>query len=187
MAVQCESLISSLKTGGSISVNGTCLTATKIQNDMIYFDLLEETYQVTSFSQMACEETINLELPLKYGDRVDGHFVTGHIDYSAKILNILKRGQEKEFQVEIDSGVRKFIVSKGSIALDGVSLTIGSVTERYFSVYLIPLTLEKTNLGKKIKGELLNVEVDILARYGFLPNSNRNEISVQLLKEHGFI
>lgn len=187
LVIQCPDIAKELHKGNSLSVDGACLTVKEIGGDCIYFDVLQETYQKTHFSRIGSRASINLELPLKTGDPLDGHFVTGHIDGYLKILEIIERAHEKEFKIEAAPFVAPYIVSKGSVALDGVSLTVGEVTDCWFSVYLIPITLEKSNLGKKIKGDLLNIEVDILARYGYLPASSPDSgISEKFLREHGF-
>jgi len=153
------------KAGDSIAVNGVCLTVTGIKKNVLAFDVILETLRVTSLGCVVKGSKVNLERSLRMNDRISGHFVSGHVDHMATVKKIVTQENYAEFQIGLNKDIRRYIAPKGSIALDGVSLTIGEVKQNYFSVYLIPFTLEVTNLGDKQKGDKVNIETDILAKY----------------------
>ena len=151
--------------GDSISVNGVCLTVTKREKNVLTFDIMLETLKKTSLGALKSGMKVNLERALKMSSRISGHFVSGHVDDMGSIKKIVKSENYVELQISFAREHGKYIVPKGSIAVDGVSLTVGDVRKTYFSVYLIPYTLEVTNLGVKRKGSKINLETDILAKY----------------------
>lgn len=181
-----------LKVGESIAVNGACLTLTELDKEAMGFDVMKETMSRTGLACIKKGDAVNLERALKAGDRLGGHFVTGHIDYTAKIkgLNCGKEGTRLE--VSLPDEYRGYFVPKGSVALDGVSLTIGEVSKNTFSVYLIPYTLKNTAMPLKRKGDTVNVEADILAKIALesagrpISKKTRSAIDAAFLKEHGF-
>ena len=153
------------KVGDSLAINGVCLTATSVEKDIFTFDIMLETINKTTLGNAEKDGKVNLERALKMNDRIGGHFVSGHVDDMAIIKDIITAENYVEFQIKVSSEIRQYIAFKGSVALDGVSLTIGEVRDDNFSVYLIPYTLEVTNLGIKKKGDNINIETDILAKY----------------------
>jgi riboflavin synthase len=191
-----ESKICSLhsKQGDSISVNGCCLTLTKIDGAMLTFDISPETLKRANLAGLAAGEKVNVEQSLKMEGRLGGHFVTGHIDYTARILSMAPKGDCIEIKIEIAKGFERFLAEKGSVAVDGVSLTVNNVSDNSFTIMLIPHTLHSTTLINKDKGSRLNIETDILAKYthnlmnkntvGYAANTDLNK---EFLSDHGFI
>jgi len=154
-----------LKEGDSVCVNGACLTATKLSRDEAEFEMVSETIRRTNLGQTKPGERVNIERSLRIGDRLEGHFVLGHIDGTGVIADIEKRPSETTIWIKLDKRLIKSAVSKGSIAVDGVSLTLVGVEENRVSVSLIPHTLNITTLGMKRRGDLVNIETDILGKY----------------------
>ena len=165
LKVDTSSLAKKIKLGDSVAINGVCLTATNKKGSVVSFDLMKETIDHTSLKTLNVGSPVNLELALQSGSRFGGHFVTGHVDELGKILKIEKAKNWVSMTVSISKANRKYIVPKGSITLDGISLTVGRVGTTSFSVYLIPYTLQVTNLGTKKMGDGINIETDILAKY----------------------
>ncbi len=149
----------------SVCVNGVCLTATAVEGEAIRFDVVPETLARSALGRLQKGERVNLELALRVGDRIGGHFVYGHVDGTAKVLQRRSEGQGARLTVERPAHVARFICNKGFIALDGVSFTVASVGSAQFEVVVIPETLRRTTLGERNAGDLLNLEVDPLARY----------------------
>ncbi|MDD4933441.1 MAG: riboflavin synthase [Methylacidiphilaceae bacterium] len=154
-----------LKPGDSLAVNGCCLTVTQKEASSLRFDLLEETRRRTNLGGLENGDLVNLERPVAVGSRIDGHFVTGHVDGPIRLVEIRHQADEHELWIERRKEWETVIVPKGSIALDGISLTIGLTKEDRFSVWITPFTWRATNLQTRRPGDLLNVEIDILARY----------------------
>ncbi len=150
--------------GESIATNGVCLTVKKINTKDYVVELMPETISKTTFG-ISVPSRVNLERSLVLGDRFGGHIVTGHIDAIGKIEKIEQKGDSKVFTVSFPKSFKKFIVTKGSIAIDGVSLTVVSVINNFLTVSLVGYTLSHTILGDKKKGESVNLEFDILAKY----------------------
>ncbi len=155
----------SLKPGDSLAVNGCCLTVTQMEKTSLRFDTLEETLRRTNLGRLENGDPVNLERPISVGSRMDGHFVTGHVDGQLRLVEIRNRGQEHELWIERPKEWDAAIVPKGSIALDGISLTTGITKADRFSVWITPFTWQATNLSARRTGALLNMEIDILARY----------------------
>jgi len=160
-----ETSFSDLRTGESIAVNGVCLTVSRTEKDLVSFDLSPETLTKTTLGKLKTGQPVNLERALRLGDRVGGHLVTGHIDGKGKILAIRKTGTGKEITILFPAGIKKYLAVKGSVAIEGISLTVAGLFGNRLSVALIPYTLDKTNLGKKRVGDEMNLEIDIIARY----------------------
>ena len=156
-----------LKVGDSIAVNGTCLTATAITSDSFTADVMVQTLNLTSLGQLQVGSPVNLELAAQMDMRMGGHIVQGHVDGTGTLAQLVPGEKWAQFDVVLPDHLTKYVVAQGSIALDGVSLTVGSINDasNTVTVWLIPETLEKTNLSRKQPGDLLNVEVDILAKY----------------------
>lgn len=159
----------SIKIGDSIAVNGCCLTATDIRKAgkgvELGFDLLNETWKRTNFKALTTDSLVNLERSLKIGDRLHGHFVTGHIDGVGVIQVFEKRGADWLLEIKPPRDLLRYIVSKGSIAVDGISLTVAEVSKTAFRIWIIPHTYDVTALRERKGGSLLNLETDMLAKY----------------------
>jgi riboflavin synthase len=154
-----------LPVGASIAVNGVCLTVVE-SGDAISVDLIPETLERTNLGALSSDELVNLELPLAAGGRFDGHIVQGHIDSVGTIARVdIDNHQGTVMTVDVPEDLRRYIVEKGSVTIDGVSLTIAGLTEDGFSVALIPHTLEVTTLGLRKRGDTVNLEMDVLAKY----------------------
>ena len=151
--------------GDSIAVNGCCLSVTETSKHTLVFDVLEETRLVTNLKDVDLGSKVNLERSLRHDGRMGGHFVTGHVDCVGKIKEIRHKGRDVLLRIEAPKPFRKYLVYKGCIAVDGISLTIAEVSEQTISIWRIPHTLEMTNLGDREKGEAVNLEFDLLAKY----------------------
>ena len=151
--------------GDSVSVNGVCLTATAIADGRFSADVMRETLRRSSLAEVAEGAEVNLELPLRAGDRLGGHVVQGHVDGVGTFAEIREEGFSRIVEITAPAETLRYVVEKGSIAVDGISLTVASVTDERFSVALIPETLERTNLGAAAPGQPVNLEVDVLAKY----------------------
>jgi len=154
-----------LQRGDSIAVNGCCLTATDFDARTMQFDLLEETRRLTNFAALGRGALVNLERSLRFGGKVGGHFVTGHIDALGTIEVFEPRGKDHFLRVGIPREQARHVVHKGSIAIDGVSLTIAEVSDASFAVWLIPHTLSVTNFQQKRMGDQVNLEFDLLGKH----------------------
>jgi riboflavin synthase len=155
-------LAADLREGDSVAVNGVCLTATTVDGDAFTADVMHETLRRSSLEGA---QRVNLELPLRAQDRLGGHVVQGHVDGVGTIAAVEQDGFASVVTIDAPAGLLRYVVEKGSIAVDGVSLTVASVTEDTFTVSLIPETLERTNLGAATPGTPVNLEVDVLAKY----------------------
>src|SRR5881397_1941351 len=153
------------RSGESIAVNGCCLTLTSRRGDRLTFDLLEETIARTNLKKMRPQELVNLERALPAEGRLGGHFVQGHIDCVSPIVAFDKKGADFRVEVELPAEFAQYVTRKGSIALDGISLTVSEVLPKSFVVWIIPYTKRYTNLDRAQVGALVNVEFDILAKY----------------------
>ena len=159
------SLAPEIGEGDSVAVNGVCLTATAIADGRFSADVMRETLRRSSLAEVAEGAEVNLELPLRAGDRLGGHVVQGHVDGVGTIAEVRGDGFSRIVEISAPAETLRYVVEKGSIAVDGISLTVASVTDERFSVALIPETLERTNLGAAAPGQPVNLEVDVLAKY----------------------
>jgi len=157
--------LSSKDIGVSVACDGVCLTLISIKNKMMEFYLSNETILRSKFMYIKNKDLINLELPLKYGQKISGHICQGHIDTVGKVLSINKIDKSYLFNFEINLKERKNIIEKASICINGVSLTISKVTKKGFQIWVIPHTFKLTNLSKLKKGSFVNIEIDILSKY----------------------
>ena len=151
--------------GGSIAVNGTCLTVIKRRGTVHTFTVMPETLRRTNLSEVEVGERVNIERPLKHGDPIDGHFVQGHVDTTSVVREVKKKGKGVEVRIDLPPSARGHIVPKGSVALDGVSLTVADTGRGWFSVALVPYTIAHTTLSDVQKGDRINIEFDILSKY----------------------
>ena len=158
-------LVAELHTGDSIAVNGVCLSATSLQNGSFLADAMNETLSRTSLGDLAPGAQVNLELPLRASDRLGGHMVQGHVDGVGRVASVREDGFARRIEIEAPPELLRYVIEKGSIAVDGVSLTVSAVVSRSFTVSLIPETLQRTNLGQAAPGDRVNLEVDVLAKY----------------------
>jgi len=151
--------------GDSVAVNGCCLTVTGMEGDLLNFDLLAETLRCTNLGQLQEGSVVNLERPLATNGRLGGHFVQGHIDCTSPVVSFEKVGADYRLEVELPPQFARYMIHKGSITIDGISLTAAEVREKNFVVWIIPHTLAVTNLGRRKTGERVNLEFDLLAKY----------------------
>ena len=156
-----------LQIGDSVSVNGTCLTVTKLGNETFSVDVMTQTLKLTSLQNLDSGDAVNLERAALVSSRLGGHIVQGHIDGTGSITKLEPGEKWLQMDIQCPSELMKYVVPQGSICLDGVSLTVGSVADdlNQITVWLIPETLAKTNLSAKKPGDLVNIEVDVLAKY----------------------
>ena len=158
-------LASELAEGDSIAVNGACLTAVTVGDGEFAADVMNQTLKLTSLGPLAEGDPVNLELALRASDRMGGHVVQGHVDGTGTVAAVTEDGIARRVEVELPEDLRRYVVERGSVAVDGVSLTVAGVTGTGFEVSLIPETLERTNLGAAEPGRVVNIEVDVVARY----------------------
>jgi riboflavin synthase len=154
-----------LAIGESVAVNGACLTVVEFANGCFEADVSQETLRLTTLGDLAQGARVNLEAALRAGDPLGGHIMSGHVDGRARVVGLAREGRSLRLEVEVPEGLARYIAAKGSVALDGVSLTVNEVTGRRFVVNLIPHTLEATNFTDLAAGREMNLEVDTLARY----------------------
>jgi riboflavin synthase len=169
LTIRAKSAARGLKTGGSLAVNGCCLTATKIssrgKNKLVQFDLLQETRRRTNLQFAKAGSLVNLERPLPTGGEFGGHFVTGHVDGIGKILRWEKSGADHILEIAAPKNVMRYVILKGSIAVDGISLTVARVGKKSFCVWIIPHTFKVTALRERKVGGAVNLEADLLGKY----------------------
>jgi riboflavin synthase len=159
------SLAAELNLGDSIAVNGCCLTATAVDTDTFETEAMNQTLEVTALSAIEQGSRVNLELAMKAGDRVGGHIVQGHVDGVGTVASTEDDGFARRIRVELPPELLRYVVDKGSITLNGVSLTVADLGDSWAEVSLIPETLERTNLADLAPGDRLNVECDVIAKY----------------------
>tara|TARA_Y100001960_G_C14574863_1_gene777711 strand:- start:318 stop:908 length:591 start_codon:yes stop_codon:yes gene_type:complete len=165
-SIECVNINSEINLGDSISVNGVCLTATKIKNSIFDVNVVQETLNVSILSDLHEGDSVNLELSLKYNDRISGHLVQGHVESIGKIIAIKENGTEEvRFTINIDDNIKKYCIYKGSIAIDGISLTIAAIKDNMIDVAVIPYTLNHTNLKYKKINNKVNIETDMMSKY----------------------
>lgn len=183
--------LTEVQLGDSININGVCLTIVEKRGQTIGFDLSSETLHKTVLGELKEGDQVNFERGLKLNDRLGGHIVTGHIDGIGVITEKRKEGDFLHLRIRIPKYVSRYVVQKGSIAIDGISLTVNECEEEEIKMTLIPYTLEKTTLMNKKVGDRINVEADIIGKYVGKMMNRREEKSkgmdLSFLKEHGFI
>ncbi len=187
--ISAQTVLNGTKIGDSISVNGVCLTVTKINTNSFDADISPETMKVTAFGNLKTGSAVNLERAMSADGRFGGHIVSGHIDGLGKVKSILKENDFYRISIELPAELAKYTVKKGSISIDGISLTIADIKANIISVSVIPHTFKNTNLQNLRIGDFVNIETDILGKYveKFLSTSdNRTGISMEFLMENGF-
>lgn len=158
-------LAGEMSEGDSVAVNGVCLTATEIAGSSFRADVMNETLRLSSLAEITAGRPVNLELAMRPTDRLGGHIVQGHVDGVGRILEVVDDGFSRRLRIEAPAEVLRYVVHKGSVAVDGISLTVAALDDQSFTVSLIPETLERTNLGHAEPGNTVNLEVDVLAKY----------------------
>ncbi len=164
--IQIESvLVSEIKVGDSVSINGTCLTAIELSSNTFKADVMIQTLKVTSLGKLSEGDFVNLELATRADSRLGGHIVQGHVDGIGSVIENSPGEKWNKFVVRVPKNLSKYIVNQGSIAIDGVSLTVGEISDDLLTLWLIPETLDRTNLAQKSSGDIVNIEVDVIAKY----------------------
>jgi len=164
--IQIESVLTpEIKVGDSVSINGTCLTAIELSSNTFKADVMIQTLKVTSLGNLSEGDFVNLELATRADSRLGGHIVQGHVDGIGNVIENSPGEKWNKFVVRVPKNLTKYIVNQGSIAIDGVSLTVGEISDDLLTLWLIPETLERTNLFQKSSGDVVNVEVDVIAKY----------------------
>jgi riboflavin synthase len=196
LEVDGQGLFAELQLGASVAVNGACLTLAQTRQRVGCFDVIPETWGNTTLRLLGPGDPVNLERSLRIGDRLDGHFVQGHVDGVGAVQRLDRSAGQWKLWVAPPPELLRYIVRKGSIALDGVSLTVVDATEDSFSVALIPTTLAQTVLGRRQPGDLVNIETDILARLvlsrletvrGAETGPENKQLTLEALRERGFV
>ena len=155
----------SLRDGSSLAVNGACLTVVRARADLVHFDVLEETLRRTNLGALRPGDLVNLERPMRADARFDGHFVLGHVDATGRVRRFARDGQDYILEVTAPAAITDYVVDKGSIAVDGISLTVAGAGRTWFRVCIIPHTLATTNLRERRVGDRVNLEADIIGKY----------------------
>ena len=187
--IEIETCLDDIKIGDSIAVNGVCLTVIKISNNKISFDYSPTTSDITNISLLKKNSVVNLERALTLNTRLGGHIVSGHIDTNTTIIDIKKEDRFYFISFKVNEDIKKYIVKKGFVSIDGISLTIAQNDKEKFSVTMIPETFNKTIFHTRKIGDVVNVELDVLAKYveNILNKKNdKKEITFDLLQENGF-
>jgi len=181
--------LTDLQLGDSINVNGACLTVVEKTGESIAVDVSSETVEKTTFREVREGDEVNLELAMRLSDRLGGHIVTGHVD---AVGTLVERRSEREFvrlKIQVPKSVSRYVVPKGSIAVDGISLTVNACDGDEIQMTLIPYTLEKTTLLNKRVGDRVNLEADVLGKYveKLMEGRESGKVTLSFLREHGFI
>jgi riboflavin synthase len=182
-------LASELKPGDSVAVNGVCLTAAALGSSWFRADMMPETLKSTNLDFLQSGARVNLEPALAFGDRLGGHLVSGHVDCIGRVVTIGSESNAEIIKIAVPTELVKFIALKGSVAVNGVSLTVQGVSGNDFTISLIPHTMQETNLQLLRRNDLVNIEVDMLARYvaNFLEQQSKQGLTEDVLARNGFI
>ncbi len=165
ITIEAPSIISRIEIGESLAVNGVCLSLIKKENKDLFFNLSQETIQKTNLGSLRQGEMLNLEQPLTLSSPLSGHLITGHVDARGKVLLISPKKPGKRLRISFPPELRPYFIPEGSVALNGVSLTIAHLSPSSFDVELIPITLKNSNLGRLKRGDMVNVECDMIGKY----------------------
>jgi len=178
-----------IREGDSIAVDGVCLTVTRLGKGMFYADASLETLNVTTLSRKKTGDAVNLERALRADSRFGGHMVTGHVYGIGHIVRIQKEGESIRIDIEVSKEISRYIVKKGSVAVDGISLTVNEQNDTVFTVNVIPYSASKTTIGRKLLRDKVNVETDILGRYveRFVTSEKTGGIDIDFLSKYGYI
>jgi riboflavin synthase len=191
LSVSCSKVLPELRIGDSISVSGVCLTAVEIGKDSFAADLAEETWARTSFSRVKAGALVNLELPMRASGRFDGHVVQGHVDGVGTVTSFerVADGNDYVLAINVPSELTRYVVAKGSLAIEGISLTVAAIEGTQVRVAIIPHTAEMTNLRSLKTGDPVNLEVDVIAKYVekmMAPEKAQSSITIEKLVRAGF-
>lgn len=198
LTIGCDLNLSDSRIGDSIAVNGACLTAVSLEKNAFSVDMAPETISRTTFKQMAPGTRVNIERALKLSGRVDGHLVSGHIDGTGTIASIKRQSNAVIVTVEVGQPLAADMIEKGSVAIDGISLTINRCSQKDFQVSIIPHTARITTIGIKQEGDLVNIETDMIGKYvkkilkgnvskNDASSGRKKDISIELLAKNGFL
>jgi riboflavin synthase len=195
LTIGCKQVLNDTRIGDSIAVNGICLTVTDKADDWFSADVMPETMRQTALKQLAVSSLLNLERALRLSDRLGGHLVSGHIDGVGKLISRTEESNAIWLMIETSNDILQYLVPKGSVALDGISLTVARVFENTFAVSLIPHTIKSTTLGDRHVGDIMNIECDLIGKYIYklMTRSNAEspersqKLTEEFLKENGFI
>ena len=190
VTIQAKKVLEEIQLGDSIAVNGICLTVTSFTKDIFTADVMPETWRRCSISQLSKGQLVNLERAMPMNGRFGGHIVSGHIDGIGKIQGMKREENAVLYEILVEEKILRYVIEKGSIAIDGISLTVTNVTDKSFSVSAIPHTVQNTNLKERKKGEFVNLEADCIGKYvsKFLGLTKKEEtITEKFLMEHGFL
>ena len=184
--------LADVKLGDSVAINGVCLTVVEIRDHKLGFDVSRESLDRTSLGSVQTGSEVNLEKALAVGDRLGGHFVSGHVDGLGTVISRKESARSVQFRFEVPAGLERYIAEKGSICIDGVSLTVNAVGDNWFEVNIIPHTIQETIISHYRIGTMVNLEVDLIARYleRLLPQhsqGNDSTITHETLLKHGFL
>ena len=188
LVVSAKEVLKGSRLGDSIAVNGVCLTVNSIDEDSFSVDIMPETSRLTNLGRLHFGDAVNLERAMQIGGRIGGHLVQGHIDDTGKVLSLKPEGEAVIVRISAPSALMPYIVHKGFIAVDGVSLTVVSLDDYSFSVSLVSFTRQHTTLGEMKPGSTVNLEVDIIAKYvERLKQQNSKGVTLDFLEEQGFL
>jgi len=188
LTIAASGVLQGMEPGGSIAVNGACLTVTELNTNSFSVDIMLETLKRTNLGLLSAGDGVNLERPLALGGRLGGHLVQGHVDDTGKVASVGRDGRAMIIGFETSPEVMRYVVEKGFVAVDGVSLTVVDCDSNSFRVSVVDYTQKHTTLGSRQVGDLVNLEVDIIAKYvEQLSRSGSTGITVDFLQEHGFL
>ena len=188
LEVESKEIFKRAAIGDSVSVNGVCLTITGKENGCVSFDVMEETLSKSSISKLKINDAVNLEDALRAGEPFGGHFVLGHVDCIGDIAGIKRSGDSVSVEIKFPEEFKNLLVERGSVAVDGISLTIGEIRNNSFFIHIIPHTLDNTTLRQKRQGDKINIEFDILGKYALKAGKSNHPQGVDenLLRENGW-
>lgn len=192
LRIKSRQVLEGLKIGDSISTNGVCLTVVDFDEASFAVDVMPATFRLTNLKNLKTGSIVNLERAMKLGDRFGGHIVSGHVDGLGELTEYKSDGNATWLTIQVDNDLLKYVIQKGSITLDGVSLTVAELGKTYFKVSLIPETIRSTTLLDKAIGTFINIECDIVGKYierfcVWQPVDSKSNVTESMLKENGFI
>jgi len=188
LVIAASHVLQGMEPGGSIAVNGACLTVTRFDSGSFSVDVTPETLSRTNLGLLKSGDRVNLEPPLALGGQLGGHLVQGHIDATARVVSVVRREEEMSLRLEASPELMRYVVEKGFVAIDGISLTVVSREAASFQISIIDYTRRHTTLGERKVGDLVNLEVDVIAKYvEQLSQTKRTGITVEHLEKHGFL
>ena len=190
ISVECSKVLKDTKIGDSIAINGVCQTVVNITDSSFTAEVSKETLKVTNFSELKSGAKVNLERALTLNERIGGHLVSGHVDSVAKLISVQKNNDFYDMEFDVTNETSRYIINKGSITINGISLTVANINKNTVKAAVIPHTYENTNLKELKQGSIVNIETDVFAKYieKFLLNERTTSIITEdFLKENGFM